>query len=373
MIEFKELMERIQLARLDGYPFVIYRKPDESTINSMIQKDKRLELINTFEHSGFIMAPFKKSDKAVLISIDNALLDSCTYENLSKSASSTVLSNHDRKPVNGDKEFHLNLVKKGKKFIGDDRALKVVLSRKEIVPLDDFDCQVVFEKLLSKYPSAFVYFWFHPEIGLWAGASPETLLRIKGSEFSTMALAGTKKFKGSIDVFWNKKEITEQQLVTDHIVEALEGSKFIVGQTYTKQAGNLLHICTEIGGKLNSNDSITGLIEKLHPTAAVCGFPKKEAEDFILNEEGYERSFYTGFLGELNLAGTKRPPNKVDNPLVESNLFVNLRCMQISNESGLKSILYVGGGITAESDPESEWQETVEKSLVMKSVLQEKS
>jgi len=72
MIDFKELMEKVGQARNNGYPFVIYRKPDESIIHGMIQKDKHLELVSDFESSGFIMAPFKKSDKAVLISKDNA-------------------------------------------------------------------------------------------------------------------------------------------------------------------------------------------------------------------------------------------------------------------------------------------------------------
>ena len=372
MIDFKELMEKVGQARNNGYPFVIYRKPDESIIHGMIQKDKHLELVSDFESSGFIMAPFKKSDKAVLISNDNAERYTCTYESIQVREWSITQSPAYADQVYQKKEAHLSLVKKGKKFIIDDHAMKVVLSRKELVPLSEFDSMSVFHQLISKYSSAFVYIWFHPDIGLWAGASPETLLRTRGPVFRTMALAGTKKYEGKTDVSWDQKELKEQQLVTDHIVEALEGSNFVVGQTYTKKAGNLLHICTEIGGRLQPNDSITGLIEKLHPTAAVCGFPKLEAEKFIHSKEGYDRSFYTGFLGELNLTGAKRPPNKTDGlPLVESNLFVNLRCMQIIKEPGYQSILYVGGGITADSDPESEWQETVEKSHVMRSVIRE--
>lgn len=372
MIDFKELMEKVGQAVNTGYPFVIYRKPDESIIHGMFQKDKRLELVSNFESSGFVMAPFKKSDKAVLISKNNAQLFSCTYENIKKVAPSNNDSHLYQEETCQDKEAHIKLVKKGKNFIVDQKAMKVVLSRKELVPLSEFDSMSVFQKLLSRYDSAFVYIWFHPDIGLWAGASPETLLRTRGPVFRTMALAGTKKFEGKTDVSWDDKELKEQQLVTDHIVEVLEGSNFVVGQTYTKKAGNLLHICTDIGGKLDTDDSITGLIEKLHPTAAVCGFPKSEAENFILSHEGYERSFYTGFLGELNFTGTKKLPNKMDGRTsLESNLFVNLRCMQIIKEPGYQSILYVGGGITADSEPESEWQETVEKSRVMRSVIRE--
>jgi isochorismate synthase len=95
------------------------------------------------------------------------------------------------------------------------------------------------------------------------------------------------------------------------------------------------------------------LIDALHPTPAVCGLPKESAKEFILENEGYDRSFYTGFLGELS----------VEN---RSNLFVNLRCMQVKDAT---YYIYIGGGITSASVPEKEWEETVAKSKVMLRVL----
>ena len=92
----------------------------------------------------------------------------------------------------------------------------------------------------------------------------------------------------------------------------------------------------------------------VHPTPAVCGLPKNEAKVFILENEGYDREFYTGFFGELNLKGS-------------SNLFVNLRCMQVLKN---QLALYIGGGITIDSIPEKEWEETIAKSEVMLKVLE---
>lgn len=371
MIQFKALMEKVQQAKDTGYPFVVYRKPGDNLIHGIIQKDKQLELANDYEGSGFIMAPFQKSERAVLISESNSQLYSSAIENIQREVNASLISTNSYISSSDEKEAHLDLVRKGKAYIKDSRLLKVVLSRKETYPLEDFKQQIILEKLLSTYPSAFIYIWFHPDVGYWAGASPETLLRTKGLVFRTMSLAGTQKFKGTSDVHWNEKEINEQQMVTDHIVEALAGSNYVVGQTYTKKAGDLLHICTEIGGKLNEKDRLTDLIEKLHPTAAVCGFPKGEAQDFIDTHEGYSRSFYTGFLGELNL-GSKDQKDAPDERKTNchSNLFVNLRCMQIEEGNEIKAFLYIGGGITEASDPEAEWEETVEKSLVMKAVLE---
>ena len=85
-----------------------------------------------------------------------------------------------------------------------------MLSRKEEISLKEFNLQEVFEELLRKYPSAFVYAWFHPAVGLWLGATPETLLKTKETKFLTMALAGTKLYRGDIEVNWGEKEKKER-------------------------------------------------------------------------------------------------------------------------------------------------------------------
>ncbi len=116
------------------------------------------------------------------------------------------------------------------------------------------------------------------------------------------------------------------------------------------------------------------IISALHPTPAVCGLPKEKAKKFILSEENYDREFYTGFLGELNLQKNvqrSRTRRNVENLAYravkkETGLYVNLRCMKI--EDG-KAVLFVGGGITKDSVPEDEWEETVNKAQTMKKVL----
>ena len=81
---------------------------------------------------------------------------------------------------------------------------------------------------------------------------------------------------------------------------------------------------------------------------------KNASKAFILKEEGYDRSYYTGYMGELS-------KNHAD-------LFVNLRCMQVNPKT--KSVqIYIGGGVTENSIPESEWNETVAKAAIMKKVL----
>jgi isochorismate synthase len=94
-------------------------------------------------------------------------------------------------------------------------------------------------------------------------------------------------------------------------------------------------------------------LDTLHPTPAVCGLPKAAAKDFILQNENYDRCYYTGFLGEINTN-------------LKTELFVNLRCVEIIDTF---AAIYVGGGITLDSNPEDEWLETSNKTNTIKSVL----
>ena len=174
-----------------------------------------------------------------------------------------------------------------------------------------------------------------------------------------MSLAGTQKHNNSLDVVWKDKERHEQEYVTNFIVDSLKASVENLNTTkpITVKAGNVLHLKTTISGVLQS--SLKVVLEKLHPTPAVCGLPKESAKHFILKEENYNREFYTGFLGELNmhekqLRNTNR--QNIENDAyasikMSSHLFVNLRCMQIKQEQAL---IYVGGGITKGSNPQHE-------------------
>tara|TARA_R110002050_G_scaffold282950_1_gene431081 strand:- start:217 stop:594 length:378 start_codon:yes stop_codon:yes gene_type:complete len=121
-------------------------------------------------------------------------------------------------------------------------------------------------------------------------------------------------------------------------------------------------------------NNINPIVKALHPTPAVCGLPKKTTKEFILKNENYNRAYYTGFLGELNFkeetsrSGNQRnKENQVYKTIKNTtSLYVNLRCMQLEDT---KAYIYVGGGITQDSDPNKEWEETVAKSNTMLSVV----
>lgn len=350
-------------------PFVAYRAPKTNTVKVIFQHTDELHAVEDFTESGFVFAPFDKTKKPILIPFDE--VHSGELEAVISENTVTKIPN----PSAEAHKQHLELVKKGVEIIQNSDIQKIVLSRKEEIN-SQVDPLLLFERLREKYPTAFVYLWYHPKVGMWAGATPETLIKVSGNTISTMSLASTRKFQNTIEVNWNQKEIEEQQIVTDYIVDRLKNSttNLSVSEAKTHQAGSLVHLCSMILGRMASNTNIGDIITTLHPSPAICGFPTESAKSFILQEEKYDRTFYTGYLGELNLKEeTSRNRNRKNQEnsayrtvRSRSELYVNLRCMQLTDT---KRILYIGGGITKDSDPESEWQETLAKSQIMKRVL----
>lgn len=373
MNESHDFFERLEQQLTDQLPFVAYRKPNSDEVKAMFQLSDKLHKVSDYKESGFVFAPFDDREDAVLIPLDVSETISFSFVIPAKAR---IHLSDEEVSSQGDKH-HINLVKKGIDAISHNYLKKVVLSRRETVSLSEANPINLFKKLLQTYPTAFVYCWYHPKIGLWLGATPETLLRTEGNRFETMALAGTQLYKGTLDVIWEAKEKEEQQLVTDYVVNNLQPSvdSLNVSEAKTVKAGKLLHLQTEITGTFNFQQSnFKNLLGKLHPTPAICGIPKKSSKQFIIDNEFYFREFYTGFLGELNIQEKKtRNSNRrnVENNAYASvkkvsNLYVNLRCMQIQDN---EAIIYVGGGITKDSIPENEWIETVNKTNTMKKVL----
>ncbi|WP_337044506.1 chorismate-binding protein [Emticicia sp. 17c] len=256
------------------------------------------------------------------------------------------------------KEQFVTEVEAAIKQIEAEKFQKVVLSRAKKTALpSDFEIVTAFDKLCKAYPTAFVSVVSIPSLGIvWMGASPETLVSQDAhGKFRTMALAGTQSafdaegnpIKPS-EALWRQKEIEEHALVSRYIVNCLkrirvrefeeEGPKTVI-------AGNLMHLRMDFTidtVEINFPQLATVMLELLHPTSAVCGMPKEPARQFILENEQYDREFYSGFLGPVNIQQ-------------ESHIFVNLRTMKIQDGT---ATLYAGCGITVDSNPEKEWSET---------------
>ena len=230
-------------------------------------------------------------------------------------------------------------------FIKENQLSKLVISRRKVFDFEEkkINLSQTFLNLCKSYPNAFVYF-FIKDGKCWIGAFSELLGKFdkKTSEFETMSLAGTLP----VNETWTAKEIEEQKPVTDFIKNILKNysSEVEQSETYDHISGNIKHLRTDFKAKIMSED-LENLISELHPTPAVCGIPKDLCKSAIEKFESHPRNFYAGYI-------------KVETEETVQ-YFVNLRCAEFFENACL---IYVGGGITAESSPEKEWRETELKS-----------
>ncbi|MGV6832160.1 MAG: chorismate-binding protein [bacterium] len=335
-------------------PFVLFRYPNKETIKGLLQLDDQLHYAPDFSSDGFIFAPYDKNKEVILVPKNSSSSIECN--------SSDFKTSINKEPIKLElsdsiKKNYLEIIEKAVLAIKNEHFTKVVLSRIQKVEIGAVNCLELFSRIIDKYSNAFCYCWYHPKVGLWLGATPERLLHIKNNTISTVSLAGTLSADKHDEKSWSPKEIKEQQIVTDYIVNALKdfSNTIQVGATETIKVGSLLHLRTLISCTISDTEKcLKDLVYALHPTPAVCGIPLENAIDFISNNEGYDRSFYTGFLGEIKRSSS------------EISLYVNLRCMQIKDS---QAYIYVGGGVTEESLAAKELEETVKKASIMSTIL----
>jgi isochorismate synthase len=247
-----------------------------------------------------------------------------------------------------------------KKEIQSGSIDKAVLSRVHLVEREMRpEPAEIFKVLCVKYPKAFKYILNIPGAGNWIGATPEPLIEACGDVAEAVSLAGTRKLNGAPagKVEWQTKEREEQKFVTVYIENLLADfgiTPYRKNGPFNEQAADLVHLKSSFTFDRNLlKEKFGEFVSALHPTPSVCGLPKETASGFIRQLEKHERRYYTGFLGPLNLDGN-------------AHLFVNLRCMQVLPH---RFALFAGAGITASSDPGSEWDETEFKMQTLLSVL----
>ena len=139
---------------------------------------------------------------------------------------------------------------------------KVVLSRKIEVQVTD-DPLLLFQRILKNYSTAFRYIWYHPKVGIWLGATPEILLKSSGQQFTTMSLAGTQSSLEFEKPQWTDKELKEQHVVTDYIINALKTVVLSVNQEETLALKDKIewYICAKyVWGSFNGHSSNSGCL-----------------------------------------------------------------------------------------------------------------
>jgi isochorismate synthase len=338
--------------------FVTFRLPQQELTTTYIQttpgNGQWNSLLDISGETGFIMAPFdtRNGHRYILVKPDLMIetpdITRDTLKMVESLESRPQVQWNGAFPVVTGRKTYMKQVEAIKSSIAKGAFQKAVLSRIRVVEGDHLDIVPrLFQTICRKHPNAFVYL-FKSDEHFWMGASPEPLLRLSDGHISTVSLAGTRPYaEKHLDLNkWTAKEVLEQEYVTRYIHDVLREFRvkdYRVSSPYVKKAGNLLHLRTDFSlGLEKIAHRLWEFVDAMHPTPAVAGQPKEDAINFIKKLEPHDRDYYTGFMGPVN---RKRG----------TDLFVNLRCMKFTPHY---ISLYVGGGITLESDPEEEWNET---------------
>jgi isochorismate synthase len=327
----------IQHLLLEGFEFAIYAHPNSNDIHCIVSEEKK-------QLEGFVLYSFN-SEKTHLISADYYFQNNELLKVLQLKNHQSKVTFKSEIPKAKSKQDFENYVQEIIEKCSKNEIEKCVAARTIIHEINPQNLPDIFVNLWKNYPNAFVSFSVS-KLGIWIGASPEILVKENNEfQYETMSLAGTKKADENRN--WSKKEIEEQAIVTRYIEKRLGNhvEKISISEPSTHNAGHLQHIKTTIS--LQSKNSFTEIAKILHPTPAVCGLPLENAQD-IIHQNETDRGLYAGFIGST-LAKQKC-------------FYVNLRCMQIIENT---AILYVGAGITAHSNPQSEWQETENKAQTL--------
>jgi menaquinone-specific isochorismate synthase len=249
------------------------------------------------------------------------------------------------------------------KEIEDRKLEKVVLARDlKIHSHRAIDPRKILRNLSAEYPST----WIFAVDGL-IGATPELLLRLSRGMVTSRVLAGTISKTGddekdlalAASLARSSKDLEEHEYAVRSVADALDPfctSTNVPESPFVLHLANVMHLATDVTGALieskKSVDAFT-VLEKLHPSAAVCGTPTDIAAKLISDIEGMSRGRYAGPVGWLDARG-------------DGELGIALRCGQII-ENEIR--IFAGCGIVAGSSPEKELSESNAKFAPMRSAL----
>lgn len=328
---------------------ILYRLPFEKNatklnIANVLQLNDICEIDG---HSGFIMVPFVQNSAPTLLfeveSEESFDIENCECNTAidDKSVQSNQPSEEYTKAFNAFISA-LNKGEFGKLVLSRCQIHNLAFSKEQLVETFKYACQL--------YPRMMIYLAFLPDGDAWMGCTPEILIAGNANHYRTMALAGTMWIsKGTPikDISWSAKNRKEQEVVADYVRETIKPFASVIEEEgpYTSRAGELVHLKTEFHFTPNAKFSVGRVAKSLHPTPAVCGIPTKEAMNFILENENYDRSYYSGVVGLIGINGN-------------TDLFVNLRCAHFTNKN---FCTYAGGGLLPSSTLQSEWDETANK------------
>lgn len=253
--------------------------------------------------------------------------------------------------------------------VGRGRIDKVVLARRvDIEASAPIDPVAVLRCLATPPEGAatapVTVFAFTRGVRTFLGASPERLVEARGRAFRTIALAGTTgrdsdpvaDARLAEVLLASEKDREEHLVVVEMLRETLAplASRLDIDRVpHVVRLPTLQHLASEVSGELRDDRGILDLVDRLHPTPAVGGWPRAAALELLEEQEHLDRGWYAGPVGWLDAQG-------------DGEFVVAIRSGVIEGD---RASLFVGCGIVGDSEPDREWAESGMKLQSLASAL----
>lgn len=183
-MNFQNLIHKLSQQYREELPFAVFSFHGSETAYCYLQKDRQLYTSENLSENGFVMAPFDSRLTTVMIPESKSEFLSTTIDFIEVDKNRVEVEEKE-----SDREAHYKLVADTISTIKNGNAEKIVVSRKKDFALGHFSLEELMRRLFSAYPTAYRYVWYHPETGIWCGATPEVLVSVRKNAFKTMALA----------------------------------------------------------------------------------------------------------------------------------------------------------------------------------------
>jgi len=276
-----------------------------------------------------------------------------------------TINKFDKPKSNIKKNTFLKMVKKAKKYIYEGDIFQVVLSQrfKTKFLLSPFE---LYRSLRSLNPSPFL-FYFNLEESLKEkfsiiGSSPEILVKLKNKQITIRPIAGTRKrgkdlnedLKLKKDLLSDPKEISEHLMLLDLGRNdvgkmAKVGSVKVTEKMKVELYSHVMHIVSNVVGMAKSTKNLVEILMSGFPAGTVSGAPKIRAMEIINELEPDSREIYAGCVGYFSANG-------------DMETCITLRTAIVKNN---EMFVQAGAGIVADSVPEKEYLETINKSAAL--------
>ena len=257
---------------------------------------------------------------------------------------------------NFEKEKFKGAVNKVKQYILEGDAIQVVLSQRLSFDIKKkaFD---IYRALRTVNPSPYMYFLKFGDIEV-VGSSPEILVRLEDEKVEVRPIAGTRK-RGKNeeedvvlekDLLQDEKELAEHIMLVDlgrnDLGRVAKISSVEVNESFTvERYSHVMHIVSNVRGILKGGLDCFDVLEATFPAGTVSGAPKIRAMEIIEELEPNRRGLYAGAVGYIGFSGNM-------------DTAIAIRTLVVKEQT---AYLGVGAGIVADSVPESEFEETMNK------------